>query len=63
MATTDFGSFVQEGKIFYEWIAKFRDAIIEKTVDSMRTKWESYPGFEVVVRSHAERMFFDIYLH
>ena len=63
MATTEFGPFVQEGTIFYEWIAGFRDAIIEKAVAAMRPRWASYPGFEVVVRSHAERMFFEIYLH
>ena len=63
MSKTDFAPFVKDGKIFYEWIAGFRDAIIDKTIDSMRPKWGCYPGFDAVVKSHAERMFFETYLH
>ena len=63
MAETPFGPYVQQDEIFYEWIAGFRDAVIEKAVDRMRPKWGQYPGFDVVVRSHAQAMFFEIYLH
>lgn len=63
MSETAFGPYVQEGKIFYEWIADFRDAIIDKAVERMRPRWEQYPGFDAVVRSHAQAMFFETYLH
>ncbi len=63
MGTTEFQPFVQDGTIFYEWIAGFRDAIIDKVVSLMRPRWGQYIGFDVVIRSHAERMFFETYLH
>ncbi len=63
MASTEFQPFVQEGTIFYEWIAGFRDAVIDKTVSLMQPRWAQYTGFDVVIRSHAERMFFETYLH
>lgn len=63
MSETAFGSYVQEDKIFFEWIGDFRDAVIDKAVDRMRPKWEQYPGFEAVVQSHAQAMFFETFLH
>ncbi len=63
MGGTEFQPFVREGTIFYEWIAGFRDAIIDKTVSLMEPRWAQYTGFDVVIRSHAERMFFETYLH
>lgn len=63
MGNTEFQPFVQEGSIFYEWIAGFRDAVIDKTVSLMQPRWAGYTGFDVVIRSHAEKMFFETYLH
>ena len=63
MGETPFGPYVREGKLFYEWIADFRDAVIEKAVERMRPKWGQYPAFDVVTQSHAQAMFFETYLH
>ena len=63
MSETPFGPHVQDGKSFYEWVAGFRDAVIDKAVERMRPKWGEYPGFDTVVASHAQAMFFETYLH
>ncbi len=63
MSETPFGPFVQDGKSFYEWVAGFRDAVIDKAVERMRPKWGQYPGFDTVAPSHAQAMFFETYLH
>ncbi len=63
MAETPFAPYVQDGKLFYEWIADFRDAVIENAVERMRPNWGQYPGFDVVTPSHAQAMFFETYLH
>ncbi len=63
MSETPFDPYVQEGKGFYEWIAGFRDSVIDKAVDRMRPKWGHYPGFDAVVHSHAQAMFFETYLN
>ncbi len=63
MSETPFGPHVQDGKSFYEWVAGFRDAVIDKAVARMRPKWGQYPGFDTVVGSHAQAMFFETYLH
>ena len=63
MGETPFGPYVREGKLFYEWIADFRDAVIEKAVEQMRPKWGQYPAFDAVTQSHAQAMFFETYLH
>ena len=63
MAETPFAPYVQDGKLFYEWIADFRDAVIENAVERMRPKWGQYPAFDVVTPSHAQAMFFETYLH
>jgi len=63
MSETPFDPHVQDGKSFYDWIAGFRDAIIDNTVQRLGPKWGQYPGFDTVVRSHAQAMFFETYLH
>ncbi len=63
MAETPFAPFVQEDRLFYEWIADFRDAVIENAVKRMRPKWGQYPAFDAVTHTHAQAMFFEIYLH
>ena len=63
MSETPFDPHVQDGKSFYDWIAGFRDAIIDNTVQRLGPKWGQYPGFDTVARSHAQAMFFETYLH
>ena len=63
MSETPFAPYVQEGKSFYEWIADFKDSVIDNAADRMRPKWGQVPGFDAVVRSHAQAMFFETYLH
>ena len=63
MGETPFGPFVQEGKLFFEWIANFRDAVLDNAIERMRPKWGQYPAFDAVTRSQAQVLFFETYLH
>jgi len=60
---TEFGSFLSKDKIFYAWFVDYANAVSTKAVESLRPKWGEYPGFDVVAKSHAEKMLWHLYMH
>ena len=60
---TEFGPFLNEDKVFYGWFIDYADAISTKAVEALRPKWGAYPGFDLVSKSHSEKMFWHLYMH
>ena len=60
---TEFGPFLSKDKIFYAWFMDYANAVSTKAVESLRPKWGEHAGFDVVAKSHAEKMFWHLYMH
>ncbi|MFB3133073.1 MAG: hypothetical protein ACE10K_11180, partial [Rhodothermales bacterium] len=63
LGETEFGSFLNEDKIFYAWFRDYADAVTTKAVERLRPKWGEHAGFEVVAKSHADKMLWHLYMH
>ena len=63
LGETEFGSFLNEDKIFYAWFRDYADAVTTKAVERLRPKWGEHVGFDVVAKSHADKMLWHLYMH
>ena len=60
---TEFGSFLREDKIFYEWFMDYADAVTTKAVERLRPRWGDHAGFDVVTKANADKMLWHLYMH
>ena len=60
---TEFGSFLREDKIFYEWFMNYADAVTTKAVERLRPRWGDHAGFDVVTKANADKMLWHLYMH
>lgn len=60
---TEFGTFLAKDKIFYAWFLDYADAVASNAVERLRPKWGEHTGFDVVTKSHADRMLWHLYMH
>ena len=50
-------------RVFYSGFVDYADAVTWEAMGSLRSEWGKHEGFDVVARSHADRMLRYSYTH